>query len=173
MRFAAAAAILEARKGAIVNTILFATDGSPSAQKALHEAIELAKATGWRLRVLTVWQAPLLAAYGYTPAAYVPELADAEREHATEVARAAVAAAVQAGIDATAETREGSPAVEICEAAAEMGARLIVLGAHGWGAVKRVLFGSVSTHVMHTAPCAVLVVRMTDGEFAHAQERAA
>lgn len=151
-----------------MNTILFATDGSPSAQKALEEAVELAKATGWRLRVLTVWQAPLLAAYGYTPAAYVPELADAERDHANEVARAAVAAASQAGVEATAETREGSPALEICEAAAESGARLVVLGAHGWGALKRALFGSVSTHVMHAAPCPVLVVRMTDGEFAHA-----
>lgn len=156
-----------------MNTILFATDGSPSAQKALHEAIELAKETGWRLRVLTVWQTPLLAAYGYTPAAYVPELADAERDHASDVARAAVATAAQAGVEATAETREGSPAVEICDAAAETGARLIVLGAHGWGALKRVLFGSVSTHVMHSAPCPVLVVRMTDGEFAQAHERAA
>ena len=173
MRSTAAAAILEARKGAIVNTILFATDGSPSAQKALTEAVELARETGWRLRVLTVWQTPLLAAYGYTPAAYVPELADAERDHAAEVARAAVAAAAQAGVEATAETREGSPATEICDAAAEDGARLIVLGAHGWGALKRVLFGSVSTHVMHSAPCPVLVVRMTDGEFAVAHERAA
>ena len=173
MRSAAGAAILEPRKGAIVNTILFATDGSPSAQKALHEAIDLARATGWRLRVLTVWHAPLLAAYGYAPAAYVPELAEAERAHADDVACAAVAVAAQAGVEATSETREGRPAFEICEAAAESGVRLIVLGAHGWGAVKRVLFGSVSAHVMHAAPCPVVVVRMSDHELAHAHERAA
>ena len=46
----------------------------------------------------------------------------------------------------------------------ESGVRLIVLGAHGWGAFKRLLSGSVSTHVMHEATCPVLVVRMSPAE---------
>jgi Universal stress protein family. len=50
-----------------VNTILLATDGSPSAQAATVEAIELASATGWSLRVLTVWQTPVLTSFGYAP----------------------------------------------------------------------------------------------------------
>ena len=36
---------------------------------------------------------------------------------------------------------------------------MIVLGAHGWGTVKRILFGSVSTAVLHHASCPVLIVR--------------
>jgi nucleotide-binding universal stress UspA family protein len=33
-----------------------------------------------------------------------------------------------------------------------------VLGSHGWGALKRAIFGSVSTGVLHHARCPVLVV---------------
>lgn len=164
MRHANGLASIEVTKGAIVNTILFATDGSPSAHKALGEAIELAHETGWKLRVLTVWRTPLVTGYGFAPAALVPELAQAEKEHATRVARTAVATAEAAGVDATAEIRNGIPASEICDAATETGARLIVVGAHGWGAFKSVVFGSVSSHVLHDAPCPVLVVRMTESE---------
>lgn len=157
-----------------MNTILFATDGSPSAQKALGEAIELAKETGWALRVLTVWQTPLVTGYGFAPAALIPELADAEKDHATKVAETAVAAAAEAGVEATLEIRNGIPATEICDAASEDDTRLVVMGAHGWGAFKRVLFGSVSNHVLHDAPCPVLVVRMTESELGgeHEQEAA-
>lgn len=155
-----------------MNTILFATDGSPSAQKALGEAVELAKLTGWRLRVLSVWQTPTITGYGYVPA-YTSEIADAAKQQATEVASAAVSAAAGAGVDATGEVRNGIPAIEICKAAREPVTRLIVMGAHGWGSFKRVLFGSVSNHVLHDAPCPVLVVRMTESELEREPARAA
>jgi len=147
-----------------MKSILFATDGSPSAQKALGEAIELAKDTGSELHVLTVWRVPVLTGYGYTPAAYVPELVEDEKRRALQVARAAVAAAEEAGAPATYELREGDAAAEICAFALENHVRMIVMGAHGWGAFRRLLVGSVSTRVLHDAPCPVLVVRMQEHE---------
>jgi nucleotide-binding universal stress UspA family protein len=147
-----------------VNTILLATDGSPSAEAATDEAIELVKATGSRLRVLTVWRAPILTGYGYAPVAYVPELAETECEQAGIVARAAAARALDAGVDATWELRQGEAVEEICGAAAEMDADLIVLGAHGWGALQRLVFGSVSTGVLHHAACPVLVAKARPAE---------
>lgn len=141
-----------------MKTILLATDGSPSAERATDEAIALAAATGWPLSVVTVWNMPIVTGYGYAPYPLPRELADAEREHAQEVAAAAVARAADAGLDATFELRTGLPADEICAAAEESEAALIVIGAHGWGPVRRFIFGSVSTHVMHTAACPVLVV---------------
>jgi nucleotide-binding universal stress UspA family protein len=147
-----------------MKTILLATDGSPSAELATGEAIALAAATGWPLRIVTVWNVPIQTGYGYEPMALPPDLAEVEEDHARELAAAAAARAVAAGLDATFELREGSPAEEICAAAAATRAALIVIGAHGWGAFKRFLFGSVSTHVMHAAPCPVLVVRADENE---------
>jgi len=145
-----------------MKTILLATDGSPSAELATHQAIELAGATGRPLRVVTVWNTPIPLGYGYAAVPLPVELAKLEREHATEVAARAVATAAASGLKATSEVREGVAAEEICAAATECAATIVVLGAHGWGAVKRFLFGSVSTRVMHEAPCPVLVVRADD-----------
>jgi nucleotide-binding universal stress UspA family protein len=147
-----------------VNTILLATDGSPSAQAATSEAIELARATGWTLGVLTVWQTPVLTSFGYAPSTYDPKLIELEKEHAGDVARRAAALAHEAGLEATYEVREGFPADEICAVAAESRPMLIVMGAHGWGAFKRLVFGSVSNAVLHHASSPVLIVRMTEAE---------
>jgi nucleotide-binding universal stress UspA family protein len=147
-----------------MNTVILATDGSPSAQNATEKAIELAQATGWPLRVVSAWQTPMLVGsyYGYAvPAEYSSELIETERERATDAAAAAVDQAQDLGVDAQADVRHGDPVEEICTAARDADASLIVLGAHGWGALKRLVFGSVSTGVLHDAPCGVLVVRGT------------
>ena len=138
-----------------MNTILLATDGSVSARAATRKAIELAKATGWPLHILTVWDLPTVAGYGYAPGAYVPvqELCEAEEEHAGEVVKKAIETAAQAGVTATSSVRKGYATEQICEAAEELGATLVIMGAHGWGAFKRLVFGSVSTGVLHQATC--------------------
>lgn len=142
-----------------MNTILLATDGSLSAKLATDEAVRFASATGWPLRVVTVWNTPIPVGYSFAALQLPPELRQLERTNARDAARAAVTRAAVADVDATFELREGLPAEEIVAAAEESHAALIVLGAHGWGAVKRLVLGSVSTQVLHEAPCPVLVVR--------------
>jgi nucleotide-binding universal stress UspA family protein len=53
----------------------------------------------------------------------------------------------------------GNPADVIVQEAEESGADLIVVGTRGHNAAKRLFMGSVSTNVVHHAPCDVLVVR--------------
>jgi nucleotide-binding universal stress UspA family protein len=53
----------------------------------------------------------------------------------------------------------GHPAEEIIAAASGSGVGLVVVGARGHGAVKRLVLGSVSERVLHHAPCSVLVVK--------------
>jgi len=141
-----------------VNTILLATDGSPSARKATATAVELARATGADLRVVAVWHVPVHS-FGYVPVNWTPELVEAERAHAHEVVEGAIQLADEAHVPVLGLVREGDPAGEICAAARAHSADVIVMGAHGWGALKRLVFGSVSTRVLHEAPCSVLVAR--------------
>ncbi len=141
-----------------MKTIVLATDGSPSAQEATGVAIELASASDADLRVVSVWRVPVYD-YGYVPAQIGQELVDALRTGAEAAVAQAVAAAITAGVTVSTEVREGSPSEEICAAAERFDADMIVIGAHGWNAMKRLLFGSVSSAVLHHAPCPVLIVR--------------
>ena len=61
--------------------------------------------------------------------------------------------------------RSGSPFAEICRVARSIEANLIVMGTHGYSAVKHVLLGSTAERVVRSAPCPVLVVREGEREF--------
>ena len=137
--------------------ILLATDGSPSAAKAVDEAVRLTRATGWPLTIVTAWHLPATG-FAYDPLVAVPEAIDAVRDSARKALDAAAATARSAGIEPDTELLEGAPADQICELAGRCGATLVVIGSHGWGPVHRLLFGSVSAAVLHHAPCPVLVV---------------
>lgn len=137
--------------------ILLATDGSPSARKAVAEAVGLAKAARCPLVALAVWQVPVTT-YAYGPVPWVPELAEAEQKRAENALQEAAELAKAASVELETLLVEGLPMHTICEVAEERNASMIVLGSHGWGRVKRLWFGSVSTGVLHDAHRPVLVV---------------
>jgi nucleotide-binding universal stress UspA family protein len=142
--------------------ILLATDGSPSAAEATREAIELARTLGAPLIVAAVEHvtAPAYGYYGY--AEVYSELRKAEQRHIHEVLEDVEARAEAAGIGCTTFPLEGIVVDEICKLARDRDAAMIVLGAHGWGALRRIVFGSVSLGVLHDAPCPVLVARSVE-----------
>jgi nucleotide-binding universal stress UspA family protein len=154
--------------------VMLATDGSPTAEQAAESAIELAGLLHTELAVVTVWNIPY-SAVGFGP--IVPmdgDLAKLSEEQARRVNADAAARAEEAGVETRSLVLRGFPVEEICLAAKSIEPQLLVLGSHGWGAVRRALFGSVSTGVLHHAPCPVLVVRAEVGdESAHPRERAA
>lgn len=53
----------------------------------------------------------------------------------------------------------GQPAEVIARLAEELGCDLIVMGAHGMGALAGLVMGSVATRILHLAPCPVLLVK--------------
>ena len=138
--------------------ILLATDGSPSAARATEEATRFARATGWPLTIVTAWHIPATG-FAYDPLIVVDDLVESVRASAKAALDTAAEAARAAGIEPETRLVEGAPADQICELAESRGATMIVIGSHGWGAVRRLLFGSVSWAVLHHAPCPVLVVR--------------
>jgi nucleotide-binding universal stress UspA family protein len=142
-----------------VQPILLATDGSPTAQKATEEAFELAQALELPVVAVAVAAPPDIAYGYYTYAALVNEVREARDQQVEDVLKQTAAAAEEAGIDCETVASHGPVARTICGIAKERNARLIVIGAHGWGAMGRLLHGSVSTEVLHEASCPVLVVR--------------
>jgi len=76
----------------------------------------------------------------------------------------AVAVLRKAGLDASAMVLPGEPAPVLIAEAIDWKADCIFLGAHGSGALARMLLGSVSTAVAAGAPCSVEVVRMRSTE---------
>ncbi|HXK14685.1 MAG TPA: universal stress protein [Gaiellaceae bacterium] len=139
--------------------IVLATDGSPSAAEATLQAIELARALDAPLVAVAVEHVdvPAYGYYGY--ADLVSEMTKIEREHVAETLAQAQAVATEAGIPCEVVHAIGPTAEAICTAARKWNAQMIVIGAHGWGALGRLWHGSVSMAVTHEAHCPVLVVR--------------
>lgn len=150
--------------------ILLATDGSPSAELAQRTAFELAQRLDAPLLVVSVSN-PALPAVGYSAYGYstvLAELTQAENRRIETLLSAIESAAEEEGLHCSTVVADGFVAEEICRKAADYDAQLIVVGSHGWGPAHRFFSGSVSTALVHTAPCPVLVVRTPHQSQAHA-----
>jgi nucleotide-binding universal stress UspA family protein len=144
-------------------SIVVGTDGSDTAKKAVDEAIDLAKAVGARLSVVSAYE-PVSKARLREEARQTPsdlqwmvnprEEVDATLSDAAELIRAA-------GVDVETFAREGSPADAILDVAEERDADLIIVGNKGMTGARRFLLGSVPNKVSHHAPCSVLIIRTT------------
>ena len=138
-----------------MSTILIAADGSKASQAASRLGLEIAQATGDEVVFIAVW-AMIRSGFG-VPYTYLEDTwLEAEKDRAEEVLAAAKARAATLGIQVETMLVEGSAAYEICKAAKERDARMIVIGSHGWGALRGFMYGSVVAEVLKTAPCPVL-----------------
>jgi nucleotide-binding universal stress UspA family protein len=134
-------------------TIIWATDGSEAADRALPTALELTAEANGRLLVVHANErlggraggAPVLA-----------DENDLRRELETKVNDL-----VESGVNASFHVASGfsiDPADLIAEVAKESDADLIVVGTRGHGRVAGMLLGSVTQGLLHVAPCPVLAV---------------
>jgi nucleotide-binding universal stress UspA family protein len=152
-----------------MSTVLLATDGSDLATAAMAKGVAL---LGHEHRFVTLAVVPpvFVPTASTSPMDTHPTLVDAELEEQMETEqREAQDAEIHEldailGIKAEHLVETGEPGPTICDVAAQVGAEIVVIGTHGHGWIKRVLMGSVSTHVLHHAPCPVLVIRTDDME---------
>jgi nucleotide-binding universal stress UspA family protein len=142
--------------------ILIATDGSPTATKALVTALQLARESGGQVRLVhALDELPYLSAYEFTG-----NVLGQMREEGGKLLDNAVAMAQAAGIPAEHQLLE-NPGVRLGEVVAsearQWKADLIVVGTHGRRGIGRVLLGSGAEQVVRSAPVPVLVIRGDEG----------
>jgi nucleotide-binding universal stress UspA family protein len=95
----------------------------------------------------------------YGDAMLTAETQERLSQESEEAARRTVEEASKLLDSAEARVEHGDVGPTICQVAADEAVDLVVLGTHDRGRFGRLWFGSVSDHVMHEAPCSVLVVR--------------
>jgi nucleotide-binding universal stress UspA family protein len=143
--------------------LLVPLDFSACSERALDHALALARA--FDAEVL------LLHAVHFPSELALPDLADVARDLRTRAGDAAArrleqarARAEASGVKAETRLVHASPLDAIASVAREIGADLVVMGTHGWGALGHLALGSTAERALRAAPCPVLAVRDDDTE---------
>ncbi len=139
----------------IVTHILFATDFSPCSIPAFRYAIEWAKVFEARL---TLFHGLALQPGLDIDAGIAQRYLDEQRKVAEEHMQKLLTKCRPHVSRTAIEMRTGLASAQICEAAREHHADLVVTGTHGWTGFNRVFFGSIAERVIQGAPCPVLSV---------------
>lgn len=134
-------------------TILVPLDGSTLAERAVPVAAALARATGWRLRLIAAVRVTGLPGFDMTEA-QLTEMTAAETYLQTQAQELA-----GQGLVAERSAIFAPAAKAILEEAALLGAGLIVMATHGRGGLGRLIAGSTAREVLAKSPIPVLLVR--------------
>ncbi|MFB6075402.1 MAG: universal stress protein [Haloarculaceae archaeon] len=137
----------------MIETVVIATDGSASAERAVRAGADLAERFGAAVHALYVVDR------GEVAASPTDVREDFERALTTEGGRALSDAIELADGDLTTAVREGDPASEIVAYAREQDADVIATGTRGRHGEHRFLLGSVADAVVRRAEMPVLTVR--------------
>jgi len=140
--------------------ILVAVDGSAHAERALEEAVDLARTQRSRITLISVasrtaWR---FMAGPYT--GLLPTQDDADREADATLREAA--ARLDDDMPVTTIVGQAAAAAAIIKRAAEGGHDLIVMGSRGRGGAAAALLGSVSHSVLNHSHVPVLIVHAED-----------
>jgi len=137
----------------VFKTIIWATDGSETADRALPYARGLAEGKDKTLVVVHVKELLVGRGGGYPVYADEDEFVTKIEAQVEEIRQAGVAATLKL---ATATTH--GPAHFVAEAAEEAAADVIVVGTRGHSPISGALLGSVAQHLLHDANCPVLAI---------------
>jgi len=133
--------------------IVWATDGSGAANRALTCARELVEQSHGTLIVIHVKELMIGRAGGYPVFADEDQIEARVHEQFDQLKDAGVDASLHVITEAG-----GNPAHAIADAAEAEGADVIVVGTRGHGPVAGLLLGSVTQRLLHIAHCPVLAV---------------
>ena len=138
--------------------ILVPIDGSETSTKALVAALQLARESGGRVRIVhALDELAYLSGYEYSG-----DMLEQARQYAKKVVDDAVALAAASGVSADSQLLE-APGRRLGDIVADqaraMEADLVVVGTHGRRGIGRLVLGSGAEQVIRMAPVPVLAVR--------------
>jgi nucleotide-binding universal stress UspA family protein len=139
----------------VFHRILVAIDGSPSSEKALAAAVDLA--THYRAELIAVSVVELPAVAGVV--GEIEGLREGAEAHFNQIGQAAVAYARSRGLALRAVVLRGHPADAIVRFAEGEAVELLVMGQHGHSRIARFFLGSTTDRVSEHAPCTVMIVK--------------
>jgi nucleotide-binding universal stress UspA family protein len=138
--------------------VVVGVDGSEGSRRALAWAADEAREHQARLRVVTTWTAPPVAAgagYASLPWYGEADLSPVAERQLTEAVAEVLGEKPDLEIERV--VAEGHAAPQLIDASAA--ADLLVVGCRGHGGFAGMLLGSVSQHVAAHAQCPVVIVR--------------
>lgn len=141
-------------------TIAVGTDGTPTAEKAVDVALDIAERYQARLLIFSVYT-PISDKELAKDRAELPEEVQWKISATARVDQILGRVRDQArarGLESEAVARQGEPAAVICELAGEHNVDLLVVGNKG---MNRRVFGSVPRSICQHAPCSVVVAKTT------------
>lgn len=160
------------------NKILVAINNSPLDPHVFTAALELAQSNKAAFKLIHGIN-PELMSEPSVPMSYEPSLQpsltvsdyqtqriliEQQIEAARDLLERYRQEALNQGVFAEADYQVGEAGHLVCEVAKVWGADLIVVGRRGRSGLAEVLLGSVSNHVVHHAPCSVLVIQEVESE---------
>ena len=142
-------------------SIVWATDGSEHADRALRYVTGLAQAEqGTSITIVHVAETGHGAGAAFLPRHGEERQIVHQLEEIADELRAT-------GLSVSVEVRDkpgARPAHEIADIARKQGADLIVAGTRGLSALAGITLGSVTHRLLHIAPCPVLVVPLSEAD---------
>src|SRR5439155_15712283 len=92
----------------------------------------------------------------------IEEAIDAEKAAAGQYLERMQSQLTASGLTCESYVGDGHAAEVILETAKEKGATLIVMTTHGRGGLGRLIYGSVSEHLLHHSTIPILLIRSSD-----------
>jgi nucleotide-binding universal stress UspA family protein len=148
--------LAEREEPAELRTVCVGFDARAEGWTALQRAAQIASASGAQLRVVMVL--PPLTGTPTMP--LYPAETVAERHRRAEIELDRAVRSVARRTEPGGRLLRGNPAQVLADQAGQ-DVDLLVVGSRGYGPLRRVLLGSVSTPLVRAAPCPVMVVPRT------------
>lgn len=144
------------------NKILVPVDGSPTSKRALEHAVAIAKAFKSKIYLLNVANI-VSTVSNFEQGAIVSSRLSERIAHDLEDSGREIMAIMSKDIPEEIEVEEilqvGTPGPIIIDTAKEYEVDLVVMGSRGYGVIKGIFLGSVSTYVAKREEFPVLIVK--------------